>query len=142
MQLRRLKRFHGKYCPMYAIFRQYNIRKRFLSTLYRNLFFFLYSAFGKQHFGINLAKKKGSATNNKHQKWILEQDIISDFSMRSRFIKTMALVFSFIQNLKFLLYLTIKHLFAIVPGRATITKNLLRLLMMSQKLVNQMSTYQ
>ena len=87
-------------------------------------------------------QKKGRATNNKHQKWILEQDIISDFSMRSRFIKTMALVFSFIQNLKFLLYLTIKHLFAIVPDRATITKNLLRLLMMSQKLVNQMSTYQ
>ena len=81
-------------------------------------FLFLYSAFGKQHFGINLAKKKGSATNNKHQKWILEQDIISDFSMRSRFIKTMALVFSFIQNLKFLLYLTIKHLFAIAHGRA------------------------
>jgi hypothetical protein len=64
-------------------------------------------------------QKKGSATNNKHQKWILEQDIISDFSMRSRFIKTMALVFSFIQNLKFLLCLTIKHLFAIVPDRAT-----------------------
>ena len=87
-------------------------------------------------------QKKGSPTNNKHQKWILEQDIISDFSMRSRFIKTMALVFSFIQNLKFLLYLTIKHLFAIAHGRATITKNLLRLLMMPQKLVNQMSTYQ
>lgn len=124
--------------PFFANITHENVFCQHSNAIY---FLFLYSAFGKQHFGINLAKK-GSATNNKHQKWILEQDIISDFSMRSRFIKTMALVFSFIQNLKFLLYLTIKHLFAIAHGRATITKNLLRLLMMPQKLVNQMSTYQ
>ncbi len=118
MQLCRLKRFHGKYCPIYAIFRKYNTRKRFLSTLYRNLFFVSLLGFRQTTLRYKSCKKKGSATNNKHQKWILEQDIISDFSMRSRFIKTMALVFSFIQNLKFLLYLTIKHLFAIAHGRA------------------------
>ena len=82
--------------PFFANITHENVFCQHSNAIY---FLFLYSAFGKQHFGINLAKK-GRATNNKHQKWILEQDIISDFSMRLRFIKTMALAFSFIQESK------------------------------------------